>query len=649
MKIKYIRARNFLSVGEEAIEVDFTKMGNIVNIKGRNLDAGDGASNGAGKSTIIEALVYGLYGKLIKGLSHKEAINIRSKKGLEVEVHWDDYKVIRRRAPDRLQLWKGDKEISLGGIPATDELIRSIVKLNHNSFINIACFGQHNSYNFLSCNAIEKRQIAENLLNLDKYLKFNKQAKDKHKSIKEKISQVGMLFQQAMQAVETSKRKHTVLISRREQWRNDMLSEISSIESRIRANEQKLVAIKNRKDVQDYDKVQEELTLVEQVIEKKDKSRAELHAIMEQAEQAIQKRREEKQELAMTVSSWEREIAGAMQQVAELEKSCDHARSQKGGICSHCYGDIDDKNVRRMMERDIEKIKQFQLSVSDFRKKQQDAKDRLDACNASLDKLTEGRKAAREKETSNLNLLHSAIEKKKQLMKTVRPDAASEIMVVERDIQNLRDNLEQAQNQLESKDPYADMMQIMDSEIKESEDKVEVHRGEVKSMETMMPYYNFWVKAFGDDGIRAFVIDEIIPALNARINYWLQFLMDGRIQLHFNNQLDEVIERNPVDQDPFVYAGLSGGEHTRIDLAISQAFAHVMMLTSGTCPSLVFLDEVAAHVDRPGVQALYKMICELSRDRQVIVISHDPDLLDLLSGYETIEVVMKNGLTTIRK
>ena len=51
MKINYLRAKNFLSIGE--IEIDFTKYGNIINIKGENRDHGPGASNGAGKSNFI--------------------------------------------------------------------------------------------------------------------------------------------------------------------------------------------------------------------------------------------------------------------------------------------------------------------------------------------------------------------------------------------------------------------------------------------------------------------------------------------------------------------------------------------------------------------------------------------------------------------
>jgi ABC-type multidrug transport system ATPase subunit len=94
---------------------------------------------------------------------------------------------------------------------------------------------------------------------------------------------------------------------------------------------------------------------------------------------------------------------------------------------------------------------------------------------------------------------------------------------------------------------------------------------------------------------------------------------------------------------------MSGGEHQRIDLGIALAFAQVMMLTSGTCPSLVCLDEVGTNLDRPGIVAVYNMICELSREKQVLVTTHDPDLLEMLAGHETIKIIKENGFSRIEK
>jgi ABC-type Mn2+/Zn2+ transport system ATPase subunit len=61
------------------------------------------------------------------------------------------------------------------------------------------------------------------------------------------------------------------------------------------------------------------------------------------------------------------------------------------------------------------------------------------------------------------------------------------------------------------------------------------------------------------------------------------------------------------------------------------------------------LDEVATNVDRPGVHCLFAMISELSRDRQVFVISHDPDLQQLLQGADTLVVERQNGFSRLAR
>jgi exonuclease SbcC len=222
-------------------------------------------------------------------------------------------------------------------------------------------------------------------------------------------------------------------------------------------------------------------------------------------------------------------------------------------------------------------------------------------------------------------------------------------LVVKEQIDELKRRLDSKRDELVNHDPYADIIAQTKAEIDVLIVKADAVRAEITVNEELLPYYNYWVHGFGDDGIRAFIIDEILPALNARINYWLQFLIENKIKLVFDNKFDVTIERNPSDGDPFVYNATSGGERRRINLAISQAFSHVMMLSSGVVPSLCSLDEVALNVDLPGVHGIYAMINELAKDRQIFVTTHDPNLTDLLNSCDVITVVKENGFTTIKQ
>lgn len=642
MKIKYLKVKNFLSISNDPIEIDFTKYGNIVNVKGRNLDAGEGGSNGVGKSSIASALIYGLYGKLIKELNHKEAINNKTKKNLEVEVGWEDqlgndYKVIRSRSPDKVQLFENGKDISTS---KPDDEIKKKIKLNHNSFINVSYFGQHNVKSFLNCEPKDKRSIAENLLSLDKYTRYCKNAKDKLKILKDKSFTLSTVYENLLKDLSSTKKKKEVLLTQQKLWKDKKQNDVQFLDNKIHEKEMSLFEIKTNQEVFDYEKIQSELSLIEEEISKKEASRSNIHNVLEKSDLALQQRREEKQTFSIEASSLARELAITNKEIAHEQSH------EEKTICSECEREYPKEDIAKSLERRLIKVKELKIKWKEIKAKIEEIDKQLSVCNQSIDKLMDGRRLVKEKEIQNLSSLNDLMQNKKRLIHVKKPDIISEVNLVSKDIEYLK---EKRTNLLIEKNPYVEMLEMIDKDIEEYEGKVNLHKGDLKSLEMQMPYYEFWVRAFGDSGIRSFMIDEIMPALNGRINYWLQYLMDGRIQFHFDNQLNEKIERVPIDKDPFVYHSLSGGEIGRIDLAISQAFAHVTSLTSGinNVPSLCFLDEVGANIDRPGIQAIFKMIQELSRDRQVFVVSHDPDLLDLLEGYDSIELEMKNGTTRL--
>jgi ABC-type Mn2+/Zn2+ transport system ATPase subunit len=72
------------------------------------------------------------------------------------------------------------------------------------------------------------------------------------------------------------------------------------------------------------------------------------------------------------------------------------------------------------------------------------------------------------------------------------------------------------------------------------------------------------------------------------------------------------------------------------------------MLSAGSIPSIIFLDEVSTNVDFSGNIGIYKMILELAQDRQVFITTHDQGLLQMLEGCEVLDLIHENGFTTIK-
>lgn len=648
MKIRYIKARNFLSIGEDPIEIDFTKYGNIINIKGRNLDVGKDASNGSGKTSIISIIPYVFYGKLLKGLNHKEAINIKSKEALEAEIGFDigddKYRIIRKRKPDRLEFWKNGKDESVGGIPSTQEEINKVIKLNYNSFVNVVCFGQHNTTAFLASDPADKRAIAENLLSLDKYQKYCKFSKDKRTSLNDKIKTLNAVYEKLLNSKDANERQIKSIAEQQVKWQKSKTSMIEQLQQAIKLYRIKLANTDDGSALLIYEHKQKELAQICTDLERHEEFKAMLSTNLDKAEDKIDSIKETKQSLAIAVKELQYHMARVTKEVQGLRKVSSDLEDRNGSRCPVCFGIVEEENFKHVLNHNHKKTAELSTEMNDLQLSFTENQTKLNKTEEQLQKLKLAWDEGKAREVLTVAKARELNNKKMELSRLSRPDGNSNSLLLEQKIHSLE---EQLSDKVIEVDPYVKILESASKELAKSVESANAYKREIISIEEELPYYEFWIEAFGDNGIRSFVIDEVIPMLNARVNYWLQFLIDNKIKLSFNNQLEETIERNPADGDPFVYNAMSGGEHRRIDLAISQAFAHVMMLTSGACPSICCLDEIGTNLDRPGITAIYKMICELSRDRQVLVTTHDPDLQELLQGYDTITAIKENGFTRI--
>ena len=198
LKFRYAGAWNFLPFGPAGVEIYFGDYGQVVLITGENLDTGtekNPANNGVGKSSIQDVLSYAIYGKTVKcpkKLDHNKIINKISGSKLLVEVQFDDYRIIRGREPNKLEvwhskdhIWTNETKVSKG--KGTQEYIEGIVGLSHLAFCNVVVFDDSNSYSFLELDTPHKREVIENLLGLDRYRLYHEAAKNAVKELKTQI------------------------------------------------------------------------------------------------------------------------------------------------------------------------------------------------------------------------------------------------------------------------------------------------------------------------------------------------------------------------------------------------------------------------------------------------------------------------------
>lgn len=658
----YASAQNFLCFGPEGIEIEFNKFGNVVLIRGNNLDVKEEeeriASNGVGKSSIPEIIVYTLFGKTIKQpkkLSHKDIINNQVGKALRTEVRWADYRVVRTRTPDSLRIWKSaegiwddDHEISLGGMPATQIKIVEELGLSYESLVNILVFTDNNLGCFLECDTPTKREIVENLLSLSKYAEYGERAKKLRNDQKTLIKDLIKDYDHAQALLTAAQNQRPLLVLQDSKWNAQKAQELEALHLESKAIKTQLESTDEGAALAKYQEAQAKIKQNNALSAELQVKRDKLNEMLKTAQTKRDDAKTAEIKAVRDIGDSENSIRTLNKEMVEWGSRIEELEEKKDSKCAFCYGVVSEENYKAYTRKLSNQIEHNRGEISRIERILEGQHEKQKSLAENVKKLDSAIQEARQRANNANTQIQSYANENAQLEKIGRPqDKALNNAVLEEKFNSIQQQILTKQEEIRGLSPYVEMLKEADLEVEKREKVVAEWAIKLKEAERILPYYEFWVIAFGDKGIRKFVIDGIIPALNSRVAHWLQYLIDGKINLKFDNELNETIERNPSDGDPFVYHAMSGGERRRLNLAVSQAFAHVMMLNSGRCPSVVFLDEVTTNIDPIGVVGVYNMITELAKDRQVFVTTHDQGLLEMLEGAESLNLEKKKGFTKV--
>lgn len=180
---KHLKYKNFLSTGNTFTEIDFLKSKSTLVV----------GHNGAGKSTMLDAIAFGLFGKPHRSINKQQLVNSINQKDCLVELEFsigkNNFKVVRGIKPNKFEIWKNGTMINQSSHAKEYQRIleQNYLKLNHKSFHQIVVLGSSSFIPFMQLPGGHRREVIEDLLDINVFSKMNQLLKEKAAILRERM------------------------------------------------------------------------------------------------------------------------------------------------------------------------------------------------------------------------------------------------------------------------------------------------------------------------------------------------------------------------------------------------------------------------------------------------------------------------------
>jgi len=199
---KKIRYKNFLSTGNSFTEIDLQQSKSTLVV----------GQNGAGKSTMLDAISFGLFGKPHRNITKPQLLNSINNKQCVVEVEFSvgaaQFKIVRGIKPGIFEIWKNSEMINQSSHAKEYQRIleTNILKINHKSFHQVVVLGSSNFIPFMQLNPHNRRLVIEELLDIGVFSKMNQILKEEINVIKDSLREFSYNIDLTKNKVDTQKK-----------------------------------------------------------------------------------------------------------------------------------------------------------------------------------------------------------------------------------------------------------------------------------------------------------------------------------------------------------------------------------------------------------------------------------------------------------
>lgn len=197
--------------------------------------------NGSGKSTMLDAMSFALFGKPHRNINKPQLVNSINNKACVVEIEFSvgsaQYKVVRGLKPTVFEIWKNGEMINQDAHAKEYQklLEQNIIKLNHKSFHQIVVLGSSSFIPFMQLSAQHRRDVIEDLLDINVFSKMNTIIKEKTSILKEKLKDIAYQLDIKKNQIDSQKKYIRDITQINDEEINSKNSQISECETEIKS------------------------------------------------------------------------------------------------------------------------------------------------------------------------------------------------------------------------------------------------------------------------------------------------------------------------------------------------------------------------------------------------------------------------------
>lgn len=554
-------------------------------IFGENRDAEDCDNNGAGKSTIFEAIAIALTNKSLRDLDKEIFINRDAEDcTIEFELQNDvlnsSLKIVRKffrgSKSAKIELIENGKVNSqMTSVNEANKRIYELIGISREDLLRYYIISQDNSYTFFKAGDVEKKEVLNRITSADMINPIIEELGDRKKQLTSDISEIESGISSIQDKIEFFK----------EQKANN---EAVSDDYEIKAKSERIEEIKEKR--RDYEK---RVKKIDADIDNVQKNIEEVKSQLVPTDDLKSKRKK----LKKSIDDFEKELSDSKSILRKINAEIDGVVECPN--CKHKFiqgGDLD-----LSYSEAVDMKKDTEILIKDYEEKIKSKKSKLDGINLKIQSSE-----SLEEKIEDFNFSINSYKRKKKSYQEEIEDASKSINAIAEEIRRIKaeSKTEKVRKELEAK------LKSLSSELKELEDSI-------SEKQELLEMVNYWIYYMGKNGFTTYLANRAVSIIEGITNSYLRkFHSNLSVEINGYKVLKDGTVREKIDVrvldggiSSTVFMGCSGGERGRVSLAGVLGIQHLINLSlDGRGLDLLLLDETFHGVDSRGQENMIKIL-----------------------------------------